>query len=128
MTKFVLDSYAWIEYFIGSQRGSKVKEYIESPDNEIFTSIITIAEISSITKRENRDVEDVFVNINNLSEIYNINSEFAKEAGILHAEIRKKIKDFGMADTVILLTARKLNAKVITGDPHFKDFKEAVLI
>ena len=43
-------------------------------------------------------------------------------------EIRKKIKDFGLADVFVLLTARKLNAKIITGDPHFKGFKEAILI
>jgi hypothetical protein len=28
----------------------------------------------------------------------------------------------------VLQTARKLGAKIITGDPHFKGFKEAVLI
>lgn len=33
-----------------------------------------------------------------------------------------------MADAFVLLTARKLGAKVVTSDPHFKGFKEAVLI
>lgn len=128
MPKFIVDSYAWIEYFIESERGSKVKNIIESPDNQVFTSIITIAEVSSISKRENRDWELAYKTIISLSKIYFLDLELSKEAGILHAEIRKTIKDFGMADTFVLLTARRIGAKIITGDKHFKGFKEAILI
>ena len=126
--RFVIDAHAWIEYFIGSNTGNEVKKILESDKNKIFSSVITIAEIASITKRENRDSEQKYLDMINLSKIYGINEEFAKEAGILHAEIRKKIKDFGMADAIVLLTARKLSAKILTGDPHFKGFKEAILI
>ena len=126
--RYIIDSHAWIEYFLGSGRGNEVKKIIEYNKNDIFTSIITIAEVISVTKRENRDAEEKYNDIINLSKIYFISLEFAKEAGILHAEIRKKIKDFGLADAFVLLTARKLNAKILTGDPHFKGFKEAVLI
>ena len=126
--RYVIDAHAWIEYFIGSNRGNAVRKILESDDNEIFTSILTISEVVSKTKRENHDAEQKFVDIVNLSKIFFINIEFAREAGILHAEIRKKIKDFGMADAVVLLTARKLEAKIVTGDPHFKGFKETVLI
>jgi len=126
--KYVIDAYAWIEYFIESDKGKKVKEIVESQDNEIFVSIITVAEVSSIGAREKRDVELGNKTLLSLSNVYFINLELAKEAGILHAEIRKKIKDFGLADAFVLLTARKLNAKILTGDPHFKGFKEAILI
>lgn len=126
--KYVMDAYAWIEYFIESNKGKKVKEIVESQDNEIFTSIITIAEVTSIGAREKRDVELGNKIILGLSSIHFINLELARDAGILHAEVRKKIKDFGLADTFVLLTARKLGAKIVTGDPHFKGFKEAILI
>lgn len=126
--RYIIDAYAWIEYFIESEKGKKIKEVIESQDNEIFVSIITIAEVSSVGVREKRDVELGNKVILSLSSVHFINLELAKEAGILHAEIRKKIKDFGLADAIVLLTARKLNAKVLTGDPHFKRFKEAILI
>lgn len=126
--RYVVDAHAWIEYFIESDKGKRVKEIVESEENEIFTSLITIAEVSSIATREKRDVELGNKTITSLSNIYGISMEFAKEAGILHAEIRKKIKDFGMADAFVLLAARKLGAKIITGDPHFKGIKEAVLV
>jgi len=33
-----------------------------------------------------------------------------------------------MADIFVLLTARKLNAKVVTGDEDFRGLKEVVMI
>ena len=126
--RVVFDTYAWVEYLKGSETGIKVQKILESQENEIFSSVITIAEVSSISKRESKDVELGYTIINNLSKIHSITTELAKEAGTLHAEMRKKIKDFGMADSLVLLTARKLGAKILTGDPHFKGFKEAILI
>ncbi len=126
--KYIIDAHAWIEYFIGSDRGFKVKKILESEEDEILTSIITVAEVVSITKRENRDAEQKYIDMMNLSKVYFLNPEFAKEAGILHAETRKKIRDFGLADAFVLLTARKLGAKIVTGDPHFRGFKESILI
>lgn len=128
MTKYVLDTFAWIEYLIASKKGTLIKEIIESQQNEIFTSLISISEAMSIAKREGMDYSQTFLTIINLSKIYEINLDFAKEAGLLHADIKVKIKDFGLADTFILLTARKLQAKVVTGNPHFKSFKNEVIL
>mgnify|MGYP001580805479 CR=1 FL=1 len=126
--KIVFDTFAWVEYFNGSEIGVKVKQMLELQENEIFTSIMTIAELASALKRDDRDVEISYKIVKDLSKIYFIDLELAKEAGILHVEMRKKLKDFGMIDCLILLTARKLSAKILTGDPHFKGLKEARLI
>jgi predicted nucleic acid-binding protein len=42
--------------------------------------------------------------------------------------MRKTLKDFGLADAYVLATARKLDAKVLTSDLHFKNVKGVVLI
>jgi predicted nucleic acid-binding protein len=42
--------------------------------------------------------------------------------------MRKTEKDFGLADAYVLATARQLKSKVLTGDPHFKNLKEAVML
>mgnify|MGYP001572749420 CR=1 FL=1 len=128
MPKYVIDSYAWIEYFIASAAGEKIRDVIESSNNQIITPLIVISEVMSVTQREQRNVEEVYKKMMGLSETVIPTIEMAKEVGILHAEIRKKIHDFGMADTFVLVTARRSNAKIITGDPHFKGFKEAILM
>jgi len=37
-------------------------------------------------------------------------------------------RDFGFADAYVLTIARRHNSKSLTGDIHFKDVTEAVLI
>ena len=128
MTKFVIDAYAWIEYFEGSSAGEIVKEKIINPSNEIYTSTVTIAEIVNKIKRVNRDFEIAYKAIITLSKPMSIDDETAKEVGLLHAEIKKKIYDFGLADAFVLNLARSIKAKVLTGDSHFKNFPETVMI
>jgi predicted nucleic acid-binding protein len=124
--KFLIDAFSWIEFLKGSSEGLKVKEFLDN--NEIYTSTITIAEVLSKVKRENSDIEIAYKAINSYSKTISLSDEIAKEAGLLHAEIYKKIKDMGLVDCILIITARKISAKIVTGDRHFKNFKEAVLI
>ena len=79
--------------------------------------------------REKMDINIALDAVTSLSVIEDVNNPyFSREVGVLHAEMRKKIRDFGLADAFVLATARKLNAKVLTGDSHFKNVKEAVMI
>jgi predicted nucleic acid-binding protein len=66
--------------------------------------------------------------LTNNSTIINADEQLSLEAGLLHCEMRKTEKDFSLADAYILATARKLKAQVLTGDLHFKNVKEAILI
>ncbi|HIH18077.1 MAG TPA: type II toxin-antitoxin system VapC family toxin [Nanoarchaeota archaeon] len=127
MNKYIIDSYAWIEYLDGSDSGLKVRDILLG-DAELFTVSISVAEVVSRTKRRRKDVDIAYNTIVRNSKIVDVTEELGREAGIQHAEIRAKIKDFGLADAIILTTARKLGAKVLTGDPHFKGFKEVVFI
>lgn len=128
MNRFVIDAYAWIEYFRGSLMGEKVKKIIEDPINVVYTNAITFAELSSSFHRNKADFEEAKKVIISLSLFHDINAVFADEAGELHALIKKERRHMGLADVFVLLTARKLNAKVVTGDEDFRDMKEAIMI
>jgi predicted nucleic acid-binding protein len=126
--RYVIDAYAWIEYLIGSKAGEKVKSFLEEENSEIYTCAVTVAEVISKTAREGRDVETAYDILLSNSEIVNVDEEVSKEAGVLHSEMRKTRKDFGLADAYVLAIARRINLKVLTGDFHFRGVKEAVLI
>ena len=128
MTKLVIDAYAWIEYLEGSEKGKKVAEILEDNFNEIFTSTSTIAEVVSKTMRENKDAKIALIHINNLSTILGVTQDISILAGQIHFETKKKDKDFGMLDAFVAATAISINAKILTGDKHFKNFKQAVFI
>jgi predicted nucleic acid-binding protein len=125
--KYLIDSYAWIEYLDGSLIGEKVKKIIES-ENEIFSLNLTISEIISRVKRKNGNIDIAFAAINSISKVAEITPEIAKKAGEFHSEMRKTSKDFGLVDSLILILAREINAKVVTGDEHFREFKETIFI
>ena len=125
--RYLVDSYAWIEYLDGTSNGLKVKEIL-TKNNEIYTLSLTIAEIISRTKRMEKDVDIAYKAITLNSKIIQINQENAKKAGLFHAEIRKKIKDFGLVDSLILVVAKDLNARIVTGDKHFRGMKSILFI
>ena len=128
MTKIVADAYIWIEYLEDSEKGRKAAEFIEDESNEIFTSSATVAEVISKFLRANKDIGIAIKCINNMSNVVNLTQEIAGPAGQIHFEAKKKNKNFGMLDAFVAATAKKMDAKILTGDPDFKNFKEAIII
>lgn len=126
--KYVIDAYAWVEYLIGSEAGERARAVLEEGGGGVYTCAVTIAEVISKTAREGRNLETAFDILISNSNVIDVDEELSKETGVLHAEMRKTERDFGLADAYVLATARRVKAKVLTGDPHFRDVKEAVLI
>lgn len=125
--KYLIDAYAWIEYLEGSKKGEKVSEILES-ENEIIILPITIAEVVSKVKRKEGNSELAYNVMISKSKIIEMTPKIAKNAGILHAETRKKSPRFGIVDSTLIETAKIINAKIVTGDPHFENFKEAIIL
>lgn len=128
MNSFVIDTYAWIEYFDGTKKGEIVKDIIENENNQIFTNIITIAELSSHYKRNNMNFEIPLQILKTISEIFYLDLEFTLDVGKLHAELKKERRHIGLANIFILLTAKKTNSKVVTGNEDFRGLKETLMI
>lgn len=125
--KIIIDAYAWIEYLDGSESGLKIKEFLEK-ENEIFTLTLTIAEVISRAARVGADTGIAYNAIIYNSNIIDINRDIAREAGLIHAKIKKEIKDFGLVDSFLLVVANKIGAKIMTGDKHFKNIKNVIFI
>jgi len=128
LSNYVIDAWAWVEYLVGSEHGAKLNKILDENNNEVYTCAITLAEIISKVARERRDIEAASSVVSSNSQIVNLDKELSVQAGLLHCEMRKTLKDFGLADAYVLATARRLNAKVLTGDLHFKNIKDAVMI
>jgi len=126
-SKHVIDSYAWIEYFRGTNAGEQAREYIEG--KRALTPTLVLAELSDKYVRENISGlnDDVFF-LKSRSQIIPLNEDIALLAGKLNAAMKKKVRGWGMADSIILATANIHDAKVVTGDEHFRDVSEAVMI
>ena len=123
---FVLDSFALVEYFLGSHRGEKVKSFIES--KKCATPTIVIAELSAKYSNDKTDFTDKLKFMKFHTKVISLTDEIAELAGRIKTNQRKTKKDFGLADSIIYATALLNNSRVISGDPHFGDIKEAIMI
>jgi predicted nucleic acid-binding protein len=132
-SKFVVDAYAWLEYFRASEYGEVAKEYIESKDS--VTPSIVVSEVSRKLQKEtelgNETLEGRLKRlefINATSQVIELDFELAVAAGKTACEMNKKEKVWGLADAIVLCTARNLGGKVVTGDEHFRNLKEVIFI
>ncbi len=124
--EYVIDSYAWIEYFRGTEKGKEAKKFIES--SKVATSAITLAELSEKYIRESQDFKEDVNFILSQAKVISLDTEIAIKAGAINFENKKVIKNWGMADSIVLATTRSLGAKVVTGDEHFRNIKDAIMI
>ena len=127
MTSLVVDSWAWIEYFSGSETGKRAADAMSNAP-ELWTSVASVAEIVSKYRRAGLDENQAMRAVTTLSKIGIPTVDDAVEAGMIHAELRAKSRNFSFADSFVLQLARKKGAKVLTGDPDFKSLKETELL
>ena len=128
MSNFVVDTYAWIEYLDGSERGKHVAIIVEDSAHKIYVSAATVAEVTSKFLRTGKNPSVAVHCLDTLSTSISLNREIALSAGEIHFETTRNVKDFGMLDAFVVATAKHVQAKILTGDSDFKSFKNVVLI
>jgi len=117
----ILDSFAWVEYFRGTDAGRIVAEELEAP--AVGTPLVVIAELRDKYVRERvadwpRDLAFIKETTTLLPE----DEEIAVRAGETKNRMRSEgRRDFGLIDGIIYETARSVDALLVTGDPHFRD-------
>lgn len=126
LLKIVIDTYAWVEYFRGSSEGKKAKKFIDG-QFELFTPSIVIAELSDKYHREGIgkwETRKRFIKLK--TKILSLDDRIANSAGKLKQDLKKKYRDAGLADSIILSHALDIGAKILTGDKHLKHLKNSI--
>jgi len=121
----LIDSYGWIEYFTEGPLASAYAKYIEDANEEnSITPTIVVYEVYK--KLENKKGEqnalEAYAQITR-TKIVDLTAKLSLEA----AEISQSTS-LGMADSIVLATARSCNAQIVTSDLHLKDLKETKFI
>jgi predicted nucleic acid-binding protein len=122
---FVIDTWVWVEYYLGED--PRVNEYIENESLDLFTSTISLTEIIKFLHQKNEtpeNIRQVALEIGVRSLVIPVTEDIA----ILAGEFRSEGFRGGIADSIILATARAGGHKVVTGDPHFKEIPDAVFM
>ncbi len=124
--RVVFDTYAWIEFFKGTEKGKAAKKYLM--ENNVLTPSIALLELSYRADKEGWNFERYlnFIKLN--SEIIGISEKFVLTFGELYNKIKKQVRDISFADIIILHTAKLNKAKVLTGDKHFSNIKDTIIL
>ena len=117
-----LDSFAWVEYFAGSERGARVRDYVEG-EELLYTPSICLTEVKSRYLREGRDPTARLELIMKRSIIIPLDKQIA----LLAADIKQRHK-LHTIDAIIYASARSKNLTLVTGDQHFRNLVNVELI
>ncbi|MBX8634675.1 MAG: PIN domain-containing protein [Candidatus Thermoplasmatota archaeon] len=131
--KIVIDSYAWIEIFSGTQKGRRALAAIEEAD-EVLTPDIVLSEVARKYMREGADENKAMERLETISEtseILGIDAATAVESAKMYLLLEKNAKEKsltkpGLFDGIVLAFARVNQARVLTGDQHFKDLEDTL--
>lgn len=117
----VLDTWAWVHFWQGDER---VKPFLDGTE-QLITSVITIAELERHMGSNAVKMGEMLLEIKQRSRIVPIDIDIARLAG----GVRREMKGGGIADALIIATAMKNNnAKILTGDPHFRFYPGVIFV
>ncbi len=125
----LVDSWAWIEYFKGTCAGEKVKELLEKSQDKIIVSTINIAEVYNSFLRDyshpdnDRYAEASRKAMEQRSYVCEVDEKIAVDSAKIKHE-----KKWGLGDSIIYATAKREDAKVLTGDPHFRGLNDVIFL
>ena len=129
----VYDTYAWVEYFRGGAKGSRVRNLLKGGG---YTPSVVLAELARKYLREGFDEEAVLKRLKFMevkTVIVNIDSGIALAAAKLYLDLNRHaeaedLRTPSLADALVYATAKRLNDKLVTGDKLFKKLPNIIYI
>ena len=129
MKRYLLDTFCWLELFTNGPKKPAVKRILAETDATILISSLSLAEVSARLTSAGRtaDVHHVLSAISARATKVEIDESIAAKAGEYWAKFHSK-QNIGLIDCVIAASALANDAIVVTGDPHFKAFPNAIIL
>ena len=130
----VYDTYAWIEYFRGSEKGAVVKRLLESQEG--YTPSIVLAEVARKYRREGFNEDDILKRllfIVGKTEVVTIDIEISLKASEIYLELlelskKLRLRTPSLADAIVYSIAMLKQDKLVTGDKLFRNMKNVIYI
>jgi predicted nucleic acid-binding protein len=85
---------------------------------------MTIAELERLYGADKEQMDLMIVKIRLRSRLVPVDLDIARAGGA----VRRGMKKGGIADAIIYATALRNQAKVLTGDAHFKELSEVLFV
>ena len=120
------DTHAWIEFFDGTEKGRIVKEMMETEQPAI--AMASISELASWALKRGLEPSTILDKIEKTATVLSFGQNIAALAGEIHHQNKKTIPDWGMVDSMIYATALSNGLTLVTGDKHFADQPQVLML
>lgn len=121
----LVDSYGWVEYFGDGPLADSYAPFIEHADDKgTVTPTIVVYEVYKkikSVKGEEKALE-AYAQMTRTKIV-----DLTSSLGVVAADISMSLK-LGMADSVIVATAKTYNAQIVTSDQHLKNMDKVKFI
>jgi predicted nucleic acid-binding protein len=120
----LIDSWTWIEYWKGGKLAKVAAAYIEG-DEESVVSTVNISEVYFWVARyyDEAMAAEKLKTVEKRCSVVAVDKEIAVSAAKIKIECK-----LGLADSLILATAKHVHAKVVTGDPDMRTFNDVIFL
>lgn len=126
---YVLDSYALLAHFEDEAGGEQVRKLLKAAlagKTSLFLSVINLGELyyNTLRERGSEQAEEVWFVMEQLPvSLVEADKDMTREAARLKGK-----HPVAYADCFAAALGMRKRAKIVTGDPEFKKFKDAVAV
>jgi len=127
VTGLLVDTFAWMEIFSGSQRGHRALACMGEHSPQAI-SVLTLYELQYLLGDlyGEKKTAALLATIVAQTEVLPLDSHTALAAGTIKAEKKRAGSGMGAVDCLILATARIHRLKILTGDRHFAGLEDVI--
>ena len=98
-----------------------IENETEEDDDSNYVSMVQLAEVADWCTKNRIPAKHGIENVKKLAQIIPLDEEICEASGaIKSARLQAGADDFGLIDAIILASARSMNQRLLTLDPHFE--------
>ncbi len=128
MNIYIIDTFAWVEYFQGNKKAEVFRKLLLDTNNQFITAECSVAELRLWSLRARRGFDEFYRVVQANSSLSPITLHDWLEAAGVRQEMRKSRKRFGLIDAILLVKQKELRCQIISGDPHFEGLPGVVFL
>jgi predicted nucleic acid-binding protein len=118
----VFDTWAWWECLRETPVGSSLWDrFVRHGGYRVHTSAISFGELAARLDSEGSAdrIGDVCSSIRRVSHVWDVTPDLAQDAGRQRARLRQSSSSASLADAIVLATAQRAGARIVSADPAF---------
>lgn len=119
----LFDTSAWWEYLFETPTGARLRtRFVDDGRARIHTSAISLGEIGARLSEAGAEdrVGTICGSIRRMSRVWEVTADIAQEAGPVRSRLRTEAKDASLADALVLVTAQRAGARLVSSDRAFR--------